>query len=68
MIFQIIYLFIWQTLVQPAKVLQYMILLLDARITPPAQKKKQFVGYPRKNLPIQSSFFWKMGLISECNL
>jgi hypothetical protein len=42
-------------LVQPAKVLQYMILLLDARITPlPQRKKKQFGGYPRKNLLIQS--------------
>ncbi len=34
-IFQIIYLFIWQTLVQLAKILQYMILLLDAKIKHP---------------------------------
>jgi hypothetical protein len=35
MIFHLIYLFIWQTLVQPPKVLQYMIVLLDAKINPP---------------------------------
>jgi hypothetical protein len=60
MIFQIIHLFIWQTLAQPAKVLQYMILLLDARINPPP--KNNFGGIlERKNLPIQSSFFKKWG-------
>jgi hypothetical protein len=32
-----------------------MILLLDARIKP-SQNKIKFGGYPRKNLPIQSSF------------
>jgi hypothetical protein len=64
MIFQIIYLFVWQTLVQPAKVLQYMILLLDARInpSPPApQKKNNLGGILEKNLPIQSFFFEKWG-------
>jgi hypothetical protein len=61
------YSIIWQTLVQPAKVLQYMILLLDARKPhttpppPPPPPPKQFGGYPRKNLPIQSSFKKKWG-------
>jgi len=39
-----------------------MILLLDARINPPPPPPpKQFGGYPRKNLPIQSSFQKKWG-------
>ncbi len=45
-------------MVQPAKVLQCMILLLDARINLPPPKKK-FGRYRRKNLPIQISFLKK---------
>jgi len=52
-------LIIWQTLFQHAKVSQYMILLLDARVPPTPQK--QFGGYPRKKLLIQSSFLIKWG-------
>jgi len=56
MIFQMIYLFIWQTLVQPTKVLQYMILLLDVRINYPS-KKKQFGGILEKIYLFKVLFF-----------
>jgi hypothetical protein len=45
-----------------------MILLLDARITPPLARMPKFRGYPRKNIPIQSSLKKKKGLISERGL
>jgi hypothetical protein len=48
MIFEMIYLFIWQTLVQPAMVLQYMILLLDATINQPSPKKNNLEGIIKK--------------------
>ncbi len=67
MIFQFIYLFIWQTLVQLAKVLQYMILLLDARINRPPPKETIWRVLEKK-FTYSNFLFLKMGLINECNL
>jgi len=58
MIFLFIYLLIWQTLDQLAKVLQYIILLLDARIPPPPPPPpKNWGNFSKKKIQFKIFFF-----------